>query len=177
MLKNMLLMVLLGMLSATVSAQTEMIVQIEANGEVITAGEGGNPIAGVDTTDYALVFNYGWTGAVDLDPSSGAATARENYGPLRFVKPLARSSVLLRKALDQNQSIDLALRLFAPDGAGSVAEVYRIDLTNGRVVGIRPFSDAGSGQLLEEIRVAWQAIEFTDVQTATSHVVQFPNQP
>lgn len=177
MFKNLSLIVLLGLLSATIQAQTSMIVQIEANGEIITAGEGGDPIAGVDTTDYALVFNYGWTGEYVLDSDTGAAAARERYGPLRFVKPLARSSVLLRKALDQNQNIDLALRLFAPDGAGSVEEVYRIDLTNGTVVGIRPFTDAGSGQYLEEVRVAWQAIEFTDVQTSTSHVVQFPIQP
>lgn len=172
------LMILVGcLLSIAAQAQTGMIVQIEANGEVITTGEGGSPLGGVDTVDYAFVLNYGWTGEMPLEASSGLPTAREKYGPLRIVKPLARSSVLLRKALDQNQDIDLALRLFAPDGTGSVQEVYRVDLSNGRVVGIRPFSDGESGQYLEEVRFAWQSIEFTDEQTGTSHLVQFPSAP
>jgi len=162
------------LMSAAALAQTSMIVQIEANGEVITTGEGGIPLGGVDTIDYAFVLNYGWTGELALDASSGLPGSREKYGPLRIVKPLARSSVLLRKALDQNQDIDLELRLFATDGTGSVQEVYRIDLSNGRVAGIRPFSDGDSAQYLEEVRFAWQSIEFTDVQTGTSHVVQFP---
>ena len=49
--------------------------------------------------------------------------------------------MLLRQALDENQNVDRPLRLFAPDGAGGTEEVYRIDLANGRVVGIRPFAD------------------------------------
>lgn len=175
---NKTLMILVGcLMSIAAQAQTSMIVQIEANGEVITTGEGGSPLGGVDTLDYADVLSYGWTGEMPLDASSGLPTGREKYGPLRIVKPLARSSVLVRKALDQNQDIDLVLRLFATDGTGSVQEVYRIDLSNGRVAGIRPFSDGTTGQYLEEVRFAWQSIEFTDVQTGTSHVVQFPSAP
>jgi len=159
-------------------AQSDMIVQIEANGEIITTGEGnGALIGGVDATDYAFVLNYSWTGEADLDASSGLPTGRQNFNPLRLVKPLARSSVLLRKALDENQPIDLQLRLFAPDGTGGTQEIYRIDLANGRVVGIRPFTDGATGQYLEEVRIAWQSLEFTDVQTATSHVIQFSSQP
>ncbi len=63
--------------------------------------------------------------------------------------------MLLCQALDENQGIDLTLRLFAADDAGADVEVYRIDLVNGRVVGIRPFSDGGTGQYLEEVRFAW----------------------
>lgn len=164
-------------LAASAVAQTDMIVQIEANGEVITTGEGGAPLAGVDTTDYSYVLNYGWTGEANLDASSGLPTGRQNFNPVRIVKPLALSSVLLRRALDENQPIDLALRLFAADGAGGSQEVYRIDLANGRVVGIRPFTDGATGQYLEEVRFAWQSLEFTDVQTGTSHVIQFSTQP
>ena len=123
-------------LAAPAIAQTEMIVQIEANGEIITAGEGG-----VDTTDHAWVLNYSWTGEANLDATSGLPTGRQNFNPLRLIQPLARSSVLLRQALDENQNVDRPLRLFAPDGAGGTEEVYRIDLANGRVVGIRPFAD------------------------------------
>ena len=55
-------------LAAPAIAQTEMIVQIEANGEVITAGEGnGTVIGGVDASDYAFVLNYSWTGEATLD--------------------------------------------------------------------------------------------------------------
>lgn len=162
---------------AHAQVQSNMIVQIEANGEVITTGEGGSPLGGIDTTDYAFVLNYAWTGEASLDPSSGLPTGRQKFNPLRLVKPLARSSVLLRQALDQSQSVDLELRLFAPDGAGSTEEIYRIDLANGRVVGIRPFTDGATGQYLEEVQFAWQSLEFTDVQTATSHVIQFTTQP
>ena len=175
-LRALLLMALLSAMPL-LQAQTQMIVQIEANGEIITTGEGGSPLGGVDTQDYAWVLNYGWSGEAVLGASSGLPTGRSNYRPLRIVKPLARSSVLLRKALDENQDIELALRLFAPDGMGGVAEVYRIDLTNGVVVGIRPFTDGATGQYLEEIQIAYASLEFTDVQTGTSHVIQNTSNP
>lgn len=176
-MKKLLMLVFCGALSVAAYGQTEMIVRIEANGELITDGEGPTTVGGVDATEYATALSYGWSGQLILDPDSGILTSREDYGPLRIVKPLARSSVLLRKALDQNQQIDLILRIFAPDGVGSVEEIYRIDLTGGRVAGIRPFSDGATGQYLEEVRIAWQAIEFTDVQTDTSHMIQFPINP
>ncbi len=176
-MKRLLMLILCCTFSAAAYAQPEMVVRIEANGELITEGEGPLTVGGVATEDYASALSYGWIGQLAIDPDSGIATSREDYGPLRIVKPLARSSVLLRKALDQNQQIDLVLRLFAPDGAGSEEEVYRIDLTGGRVAGIRPFSEGSTGQLLEEVRFVWQAIEFTDVQTGTSHLVQFPINP
>jgi type VI secretion system Hcp family effector len=176
-MKRTLVLLLLGLLPVVAQAQSNLIVQIEANGEVITEGEGGGLIGGVDSADYAFALSYGWTGELALDPQSGLATSRVDYGPLRIVKPLARSSVLLRQALAQNQRVDVTLRLFAPDGGGSLEEVYRIDLAEGRVGGIRPFSDGTTGQYLEEVRFVWQTIEFTDVQTGTSHLVQFPGQP
>ncbi len=177
-MKNLLMLIFCGALCGAAYGQTEMVVRIEANGELITEDEAlMGPIGGVDTSEYASAVSYGWLGQLVLDAGSGIPTSRKDYGPLRIVKPLARSSVLLRKALDQNQQIDLILRMFASDGEGSTQEVYRIDVTGGRVVGIRPFSDGTSGQYLEEVRVAWQAIEFTDVQTATSHLIQFPINP
>jgi len=172
------LIALLGcLICITAQGQTDIIVQISANGEIITTGEGGTPIAGVDTADYAFALSYGWTGEIRLDANSGLPTGRTRYAPLRFVKPLARSSILLRKALSQEEDVEVTLRLFADDGKGSSQEIYRIDLINGRVSGIRPFSDGGSGQFLEEIQISWQAIEFTDVLTDTSHVIQFPTLP
>lgn len=36
---------------------------------------------------------------IEANPESGTASLTQQYGPLRIVKPLARSSVLLRKAL------------------------------------------------------------------------------
>jgi type VI secretion system Hcp family effector len=176
-MKRLLILIFLGALSAMAYGQTEMVVRIEANGELITEGEGPIALGGVDTTEYASVLSYGWFGQLATPPDSGLVTSRREYGPLRIVKPLARSSVLLRKALDQNQQIEVTLRLFAADGVGATQEVYRIDLTGGRVAGIRPFSDGASGQYLEELRVAWEVIEFTDVQTGTSHLIQFPLNP
>lgn len=174
-MKKILMMLLGCLMSVSVHAQTNvsnMFVQIFSNGELITSGEGTE---GVD--DYAIVLSYGWLGELrSADTTSGPSASRHRYGPLRIVKPIARSSVLLRQALDQNQRIDLELRLFATDGqTGEYGEVYRIDLTNGRVAGIRPFSEGATGQYLEEVQFAWQTIEFTDVQTGTSHLVQFPS--
>jgi type VI secretion system Hcp family effector len=174
---NKVLILLAGLvLSVSALAQTDMVVRIEANGELITDGEGPVVLGGVDTSEYASALSYGWSGEVNSQ-DSGQAAARNKYGPLRIVKPLARSSVLLRKALDQNQRIDVTLSAFAPDGDGGIQEVYRIEVTDGRVAGIRPFSDGQTGQYLEEVRFAWSTIEFTDVQTETSHVIDFPIAP
>ncbi len=176
-MKSLLLLIFCGALSVAAYGQTLMFVSIEANGELITEGE-ATEFAQIDLQEYASALSYGWSGQLVLDAGGPLPTSGKSYGPLRIVKPLARSSVLLRKALDQNQQIDLILRVFSPPlQDGTTPEIYRIDLTGGRVAAIRPFSEGTTGQYLEEVRFAWQAIEFTDVQTGTSHLIQFPIQP
>jgi len=78
-MQKILMRIVACLLSVSVQAQSQMFAQILANREVVTDGEDGStPTAGVDTSDYSRVLNYGWTGEPALDPTSGIVTAREN---------------------------------------------------------------------------------------------------
>ncbi len=168
---KVVMLVIAMVASFAVQAQSNIVAKLEINGIVATEGEGPIAIAGVDTTDFAIVFNYSWVGEVNTGSTSQAAE-RVRYGALRLVKPIGASSVYLRQALDENQRIDGDIKVFAPNpGDGTTTEIYNIEVLQGRVVGIRPFLDGTTNQYLEEVQIAPVVIEFTDVQSGISHTI------
>ena len=172
-----LLLIALALLPMQVLAQAVMFVKIEVNGEVITTGEATGRVRGIDTEEYAPALDYGWGSDAQSDPATGLPTGKRQHRALTVIKPLARSSVLLRQALERNDDIGLELRLFSPDAAGRLEEVWRIELANGFAVRIRPFIDAATGEYLEEIQFLYGAIVFTDVRTDTSVFLRYPRNP
>ena len=56
------MLIFCGALCGAAYGQTEMVVRIEANGELITEDEGPISFPGIDTSEYASALSYGWLG-------------------------------------------------------------------------------------------------------------------
>ena len=115
--------------------------------------------------------------ATAREASSGQASGRRQYKPLRVRKRIDASSPLLFKALVENQRIDGTFKFFRPDptGDGQTQQFYTIAISDGRVEGITQVSEdtmqpAQSTQPpMEEISFVFHTISWTHEANGVTH--------
>ncbi|MFN2540115.1 MAG: type VI secretion system tube protein TssD [Mycobacteriales bacterium] len=104
------------------------------------------------------------------DAASGLATGRRQYNPIVVRKHVDKASPKLELALINNEVLSsVQFRFFKSFADGTIAEFYRVDLTNaflGSLDLYSPEAVAGSGTgaapgLLEELTLTFQSITWT----------------
>jgi type VI secretion system secreted protein Hcp len=103
------------------------------------------------------------------EASTGMATGRRTYKPLRIVKRIDKASPLLTKALCTNAVIEGVFKFFRPSplGDGSTQQFYSVGIKAGRIASINQFvpdttNDATAHEHpLEEVTFVFHTITWT----------------
>lgn len=111
------------------------------------------------------------------EKSSGMATGRRTYEPVRFTKRIDQATPLLAKALCDNEEITATFKFFRPNpkGDGTTEHFFTNELTGARISYIKrispdAFDPASSDKPpLEEIGLVFHDITWTYEPAGTSH--------
>jgi type VI secretion system secreted protein Hcp len=120
---------------------------------------------------------------------SGLATGRRTYDPIRIVKRIDKASVLLAKALVQNQVVEGVFKFFrpSPTGDGTTEQFYTLSFKQGRIASFQQVTpetfdpESAAYPELEEVTfvfrtIRWEyvkgAITFADSWSATGGAVR-----
>lgn len=111
------------------------------------------------------------------EKSSGMATGRATFEPMRFTKRIDQSSPLLAKALTDNEVVDGEFRFFrpAPAGDGTTEQFFTVKFEGGRLSAITRTSpdtiDPGSALAppLEEVAIVFRKIIWTYEPKGVEH--------
>jgi type VI secretion system secreted protein Hcp len=127
------------------------------------------PILGEDiiegVPDVIKVFGFSHDLIVPFDPITGLLTGPRQHSPFVVVKQLDKASPKLYQALTSGEFLtDVTLRSYRLDPAGVPEQYFTYTLTNVRIVGIRPFTQAVSNtsyRQMEEVTFLYQQIQWT----------------
>jgi type VI secretion system secreted protein Hcp len=109
------------------------------------------------------------------DASTGMATGRRQYEPLKILKRIDRTSPLLWKALTQNQVVDGSFRFYRPGAGGTLQQFYTVEIQQGRVASIKQSSpdvmspEAQRLPAMEEVTFVFSTIRWTFVEGGVQH--------
>jgi type VI secretion system secreted protein Hcp len=117
------------------------------------------------------------------EATSGLASGRRQYEPLRITKRIDASSPLLLKAMVENQRIDGEFRFFRPNpiGDGNTQPFYTITIADGRIAGMKQMSEDTLNPAqsvrppLEEVTFVLETISWTYLPTGATHEDSWSN--
>jgi type VI secretion system secreted protein Hcp len=142
---------------------------LKANGQDIQ-GESAQTSLGRANSIECLYFEH----AVQTSQAagSGLATGRRTYDPIRVVKRIDKASVLLAKALVQNQVVEGAFKFFrpSPTGDGTTEQFYTVSFRQGRIASFQQVTpetfdpETAAYPELEEVTFVFHAIRWEYVK-------------
>jgi type VI secretion system secreted protein Hcp len=110
------------------------------------------------------------------EKSSGQATGRRTYEPVRILKRIDKSSPLLAKSLCNNEKIDGIFKFFRPNGdTGETTHFFTVEIEQGRLAGIKRVSPnvidpaAGAEPPTEEVSFVFHSITWTYEEGGVMH--------
>jgi type VI secretion system secreted protein Hcp len=148
---------------ASCSAAPGVFLSLTANGNEVP-GDSSVVSLGRAGTIECLSFDMGLT---QSRGPGGQATGRHSYLPITVTKRLDRASVLLLKALTNNEPCEGEFRFFAPGASGAERHVYTIAIQGAYLTSVRQFVDpqatepGGLPALLEEVSFVFRGITWT----------------
>lgn len=143
----------------------------------------GKDVAG-ESTQHSLTregsiecLSFAHSVATAREASSGLASGRRQYAPLRITKRIDASSPLLYKALVESQRIDGEFRFFrpSPNGDGQTQQFYTIAIADGRIASMQQSSDDAFSPAqanrppMEEVTFVFHTISWTYMPTGVTH--------
>lgn len=111
------------------------------------------------------------------EKSSGMATGRRTYEPIKFLKRIDKSSPLLARSLCNNEVVEAKFQFFRPSpaGDGTTEHFFTLEVTGARLAYIRRTSpdtiDPASSELppTEEVGIVFHDITWTYEPSGASH--------
>lgn len=111
------------------------------------------------------------------EKSTGMATGRRTFEPVKFTKRIDKSSPLLARALCDNEEVHATFKFYrpSPKGDGTTEHFFSIELCGARVSHIHRHSpdtiDPASADLppLEEVGLVFHDITWTYEPTGAGH--------
>ncbi len=101
-------------------------------------------------------FNYGVV--TPFDSSSGNLAGKRKHDPITITREVDSASPKLLQALVTNEVFTAARLEFTRVGSdGKPLDVHSIELTNGRIAGIRPSKDA-TGKRCEDVTLVYDRL-------------------
>ena len=142
---------------------------LKANGQDIQ-GESTQTSLGRANSIECLYFEYAVQTA--RQAGSGMATGRRTYDPIRIVKRIDKSSVLLAKALVQNQILEGVFKFFRPNptGDGTTEQFYTLSFRQGRIASFEQITpetfdpETATYPELEEVTFVFRTIKWEYVK-------------
>ncbi len=127
--------------------------------------------------------SYQQEGATPFEPTTGQASGRRQYQPLKIMKRIDASSPLLWQALTTNQKLEGEFRFYRPDpeGHGSTEHFYTVVIRGGYIASIRQFVQhsltpgEANEPPLEEITFIFHDIIWTYKTTGAEHSDSWAN--
>jgi len=160
-----LTLVLSGMVGQLANAAPSVYLKLKANGAEIL---GDSPVASLGRADsiQCLSFSMG----VSVPRAAGGQLAgKRQYEPLVITKPLDRSSVLLLKALTDNQVCECEFRFFRPGQAGADQHYYTVTLGNAYISAVHQRVPESGAGVVEEVEFTYEDITWTWVDGGLQH--------
>ncbi len=147
---------------------------LKSNGEDIQ-GESSQTSLGRENSIECLSFCDDVRTA--REKSSGLATGRRTFEPIRFMKRIDKASPLLARSLCNNEAIEGVFKFFRPSpvGDGTTEHFFTVEFRAGRVASIKRISpdviDPASSLLppTEEVEFVFHEITWTYEPNGASH--------
>ena len=113
--------------------------------------------------DWIEVESFSWGVIASREAGSGLSTGRRVYKEFRWINTHHKSSVLIWKALAQNEVIEATLKATRdnPSGDGTTEQFLTIVLKQGRVSSFDQAGEKGADGPYEEIGLVFQTIQVT----------------
>jgi type VI secretion system secreted protein Hcp len=112
--------------------------------------------------NWIEVESFSW-GAVTSRDAGGLSTGRRVYKEFRWINTHHKSSVLIWKALAQNEVIDATLKALRPSQSGDGTEEHFLTIAfkQGRISAFDQAAEQGSDGAYEEIGLIFRTIAMT----------------
>ncbi|MCO5297702.1 MAG: type VI secretion system tube protein Hcp [Fimbriimonadaceae bacterium] len=130
---------------------------LKSNGAIVP---GESQFASLGRANTIDCFSFDLKAALATSAASGIATGRRNYAPIKFVKRIDKASVMIWKALTQNEMIDATFNFYRPNPNGGEQLYYTVRLTQARVTGFHQFTPQASDPKNIGFAV-WEEVEIT----------------
>jgi len=136
-----------------------------------------------DRKDSIECLSYSHEIITAREATSGLASGRRQYEPLRITKRIDASSPLLIKAMTENQRIDAEFRFFRPNrmGDGNTDPFYTVTITDGRIASLKQTSEDTLNPAhsvrppLEEVTFVAEALSWTYLPNGATHEDSWSN--
>ncbi len=148
---------------ASCSAAPGVFLRLTANGSEVPGDSSVVSLGRADTIE-CLSFDMS---LIQPRGPGGQATGRHSYLPIIITKKLDRASVLLLKALTNNELCECEFLFFAPGPGGAERHVYTVEIDDVRLSSVRQFVDplesepGGLPALREEVGFVFEGITWT----------------
>jgi type VI secretion system secreted protein Hcp len=142
---------------------------LKANG---TDVKGESTQTSLNRQDSIEVLEYEQNVNTAREASSGMATGRRTYDPVKILKRIDKASPLIAKALTLNQKIDGVFKFFrpAPSGDGTTQQFFTVEIKDGRVAHQKQFLPEKEGEHpLEEVSFTFHTIKWTFTDGGIEH--------
>jgi type VI secretion system secreted protein Hcp len=115
------------------------------------------------------------------EQSSGVASGRRTYEPVRITKRIDKSSPLLAKALTMNEVVEGVFKFFRPNpaGDGTTEHFFTVEIKEGRISQINRVSPdtidpaSATAPPLEDVSFVFGYIRWTYEPDGVEHVDQW----
>lgn len=142
--------------------------KLKANGTDIP-GDSTTTSLGRENTIECLSYEQGVV--APREATTGVATGRRDYQPLRILKRIDKATPLIYKALRANHDIEAEFMFFRPSpaGDGTTQQFYTVTITGANVASVRDyvplvFDPVGANQPpLEEVTFRFKNIKWVFV--------------
>jgi len=147
---------------------------LKVNGKDI-AGESTQKSLGRENSIECLTFQHSTTSA--RDATTGLATGRRQYQPIKIEKRIDKSTPLLYKAMTENAVCEGEFKFYRPNpsGDGTTEQFYSIKVTGARVTEIHGVSphvedlDTANQHPSEEVQFTFSTINWTYTNGGATH--------
>lgn len=121
--------------------------------------------------DWIEVESFSWGVLGAREAGSGQTTGRRIYKEFRWVNTHHKSSVLIWKALVENQVIEATVKAVRPNpsGDGTQEHFLTIAFTKGRISSFDQAASEGADTVYEEIGLVFQTIKVTHENGGIEH--------
>jgi len=148
--------------------------KLKVNGKDIQ-GESTQTSLGRENTIECLSFQHSTLSARDM--TTGLATGRRQYQPIKIVKRIDKSTPLLYKAMTENAVCEGEFLFFKPNktGDGTTEQFYTIKIGGARVTEIHGTSphvedlDTANQHPYEEVQFTFGTINWTYADGGATH--------
>lgn len=122
-------------------------------------------------------LSYEQAATTPFEPSTGQASGRRQYSPLKVTKRIDKSSPLLWQAMTQNQKVEGVFKFYRPNptGDGTTEQFFSVQIAKGFISSIRQVVEDTLSPTesyeppMEELNIIFHDIQWTYTNGGVQH--------